>query len=171
MKRVLSVVAALMVVAFVFSVSAQEKMEKMEKMDKPATTMKVLKGYVVDHMCASGMVKQSKEKAMARAKKHTTQCALEEDCAASGYGLVTDGKFVKFDKKGNEEAAKYLKSTKRKSDNYVEVTGIMDGEMFAVSSLKPIEDKMEMKGDMKEEMPMEHDMPMKKDMSKKKKDM
>jgi len=157
MRRILSAVAALTLAAFVTSVPAQEKTAKSESQ----TT--VVKGYVVDHMCASGMVKLDKEKAMARAKKHTTQCALEDDCAASGYGLVSNGKWIKFDKNGNDEATKYLKSTKRKSGNYVEVSGNMGGEVFAVSSLKPIEDEMPMKG----ETPMKHDMPMKKDMPKK----
>jgi hypothetical protein len=101
-----------------------------------AQDAKVVTGYLVDKMCASSMAKKAPAEAMAAAAKHTRNCAMEKDCAAAGYGVMSDGKWIKFDDKGNEKAADYLKHTKAKSHLMVEVNGSMNGDVLAVSSIK-----------------------------------
>ncbi len=67
-----------------------------------------VEGVLMDKMC-SGMVA---EKGFAAAKMHTKECALMPNCSASGYGVVTeDGKFVKFNKKGDKPALEALAGT------------------------------------------------------------
>ena len=67
-------------------------------------------------------------------------------CAASGYGLeINEGTaqakkyvFYKFDKKGNDKAAKIIKNTKKTDNLSVEVKGMKEGGMIKVSSIKEI---------------------------------
>jgi hypothetical protein len=81
-------------------------------------------GTLVDVMC--------KDKDLAG---HTTKCAL--GCAKSGYGLVLpDGKFVKFDEKGNARALAALKATGKEKDLKAKVTGNLDGDVVNVESLE-----------------------------------
>lgn len=93
-----------------------------------------LKGYVVDQMCAKGMAKKSDP--MVKAMAHTKECALEESCAASGYGIFSDGKWIKFDANGDKLAKESIENTKREKGLYYEVAGKMDGAKLAVASLK-----------------------------------
>ena len=65
---------------------------------------------------------------------HTKKCAV--GCAKSGYALVTsDGKFLKFDEKGNAKALAALKTTSKENDLKAKVDGSMDGDVLAVSSI------------------------------------
>lgn len=105
---------------------------------------KTLHGYVVDQMCAKGMAKKGDP--MARAAKHTKECALEEACAASGYGLFYEnGKWIKFDDNGDRLAREMFESSQKSSDFQADVTGEIKGEKFIVASLveskKPDADK------------------------------
>jgi hypothetical protein len=93
-----------------------------------------VKGYVVDKMCATGMVKKSDP--MERAAKHTKDCALEDHCAASGFGIVSDGKWHAFDPKGSDKAKAAIEGSKREKGLYYEATGSFDGELFTLVSLK-----------------------------------
>jgi hypothetical protein len=102
---------------------------------KPVT----LKGYVVDAMCAAGIVKKTNP--MEKAANHTRECCFHEACAASGFGLFYDGKWVKFDAKGSDLAKKALEVSKREKGMYFEVTGKMEGETFVVASLKEAKPK------------------------------
>ncbi len=102
---------------------------------KPAAGTETLKGYVVDVMCAAGIAK--KANVMAKAAEHTRACCFHEACAASGFGMFTDGgKFVKFDQRGSDAAKKLLESSRREKGLYFEATGKMEGETFVVKSLK-----------------------------------
>jgi hypothetical protein len=68
---------------------------------------------------------------------HTKMCALQ--CAASGYGIITsDGKYLKFDEKGNKEVLSELKASDKKDHLRVDVTGDVDGDTLKVSSVKLI---------------------------------
>lgn len=74
-------------------------------------------------------------KAKANPDAHTRECALE--CAKSGFGIVTAaGEFLKFDAKGNEQAAAALKSTPNKDHLRVTVTGERAGGAIKVQSLR-----------------------------------
>ena len=59
------------------------------------------------------MDKNCSGKMKATPDAHTTSCALK--CADSGYGIFTsDGKWLKLDDKGNQQAVAALKKTKKK---------------------------------------------------------
>jgi hypothetical protein len=81
---------------------------------------------LIDQACSA--------KAKANPDAHTRSCAIQ--CSKSGYGILTqDGKFLKFDQKGNEEAAKLLSSTDKKDHLRVNVQGEEKDGTLAVTSL------------------------------------
>jgi hypothetical protein len=67
-------------------------------------------------------------------ENHKKSCAIK--CQKGGYGAVIDGKYVKFDKKGNKLAASVLKQTKKNDHLTVTVDGELKGDEIAVKSLK-----------------------------------
>ncbi len=93
-----------------------------------------LRGYVMDASCGAAL--SGKPNAEARAARHTKACALMEDCAASGYGVMVEGKWVKFDARGDTLAMKAITASKKERGHYFEVKGVMRGEKLAVLSLK-----------------------------------
>lgn len=65
---------------------------------------------------------------------HTKKCAV--GCAKGGYALVTsDGKFLKFDEKGNAKALTALKATSKENDLKATVDGTLDGDVLQVASI------------------------------------
>ena len=123
--------AVIFSICFAVMAFAQDKKMGVMKSDNKAT---VLHGVVVDQMCAKSMAKKSDP--MVRATKHDKDCALEEACAASGYGLFYDnGKWVKFDENGDKLAKAMFEGSKRDKDFTADVTGEMKGDKFAVASL------------------------------------
>lgn len=109
-----------------------------------------LKGYVVDQMCAKGMVK--KENFTQKSPGHTKECALEDACAASGYGIFSEGKWYTFDEKGSGLAKSAIEKSSREKALYFEATGTLKGNMLAVASLKEAAPGKETKGAKKPEM-------------------
>jgi len=92
-----------------------------------------INGILLDNRCSAGIVKKGYD----AAKMHTKQCALMDQCKASGYGVVeADGRFLKLDAKGNKQAVKALEGTSKKSDITVTVDGTVKGDTIQVSSLK-----------------------------------
>ncbi len=65
---------------------------------------------------------------------HTTACLLQ--CSGSGYGILSDGKFIKLDHAGNEKAVSALKAPSRKDHIRVNVTGEQSGDEIQVTALK-----------------------------------
>ncbi len=121
------------------AVAAYSQAKKVEgaKVDAATTESKETKlhGYVVDQMCAKSMMKKSN--AIEKAAKHTKECALEEACAASGFGLVYgEGKWVKFDEKGDKLAADMFAQSKKEKDFMADVVGELKGDKLVVASLK-----------------------------------
>ena len=58
------------------------------------------------------------------------------DCEKSGYGVFTaDNKYLVFDAAGNEQAATALKSSKKKDNLKVRVSGEVTGDAIKVASL------------------------------------
>jgi hypothetical protein len=92
---------------------------------------KVWSGYLMDKMCSKRMVGNHDKMV-----KHSKTCLTEEECATSGFGLMTDKKFIPFDAKGNEIAANYLKTASKESDFQIEVTGAMKKNKIAVAELR-----------------------------------
>ena len=83
---------------------------------------------LLDTMCSS------KEQVKKSPDAHPTSCALQ--CAKSGYGIVgADGKYLKFDKAGNDQILATLKATKKTDHLRVTVDGDLKGDTIAVKSV------------------------------------
>jgi hypothetical protein len=94
---------------------------------------KTLTGYLLDKACSADAVAKGEKVA----KEHSLDCALMDDCAKSGYGvLVAGGKFITFDAAGNKRALAALKGAKKKNDFQVTVTGDVTGDTIKVAALK-----------------------------------
>jgi hypothetical protein len=91
-----------------------------------------VEGVLIDKMCSMKAVKDGQK----AATMHTRQCAMMPDCEKSGYGVFTaDNKFLVFDAAGNEQAAAALKSSKKKDNLKVKVSGEVTGGTIKVASL------------------------------------
>jgi hypothetical protein len=98
---------------------------------KTGSVPKTWSGYLMDKMCSKRMLGNHD-----KIVKHSKTCLTEEECSSSGYGLMTDKKFIPFDAKGNEIAANYIKASSKESDFQVEVTGSLKKNKLAVTDLK-----------------------------------
>ncbi|PIO47467.1 MAG: hypothetical protein CMR00_10140 [[Chlorobium] sp. 445] len=105
--------------------SAQEP----AKTTKPAK-LQTLVGILTDVQCGESF---DSDKVAAI---HTKECCLMPACAASGFGLYTKKKLIKFDATGCEKAKAYLQATKRENNLRVKVKGEMQGDVFAVLSIE-----------------------------------
>ncbi len=93
-----------------------------------------VQGILLDRMCSGDIVAAKDQKA---AKGHTRECGLMEDCVKVGYGVfTTDGKFITFDKTGNQKANQALKASSKKDDIQVQVTGELSGDSMKVAAIK-----------------------------------
>ena len=91
-----------------------------------------VEGALIDKMCSMKAVKDGQK----AATMHTRQCAMMPDCEKSGYGVFTaDNKYLVFDAAGNEQAAAALKSSKKKDNLKVKVSGEVTGDTIKVASL------------------------------------
>ena len=80
---------------------------------------------LVDHMCV--------DKVKASPDDHKTSCLIQ--CAGSGYGILENGKWLKFDKAGNDMALAALKATSKKDHVRVNVSGDLSGDTIHVAKL------------------------------------
>jgi len=81
-------------------------------------------GTVVDVMCKNNDL-----------ASHTRECALS--CAKSGYGIVlSDGKFIKFDERGNAKTLATLKATSKEKDLKAKVSGTLKDDVIQVDSIQ-----------------------------------
>jgi hypothetical protein len=71
-----------------------------------------------------------------KAAKHKVACALH--CKDGGFGMVTEGKFLKFDEAGNRKALEVFEKTKKKSDVRVKVTGDFSTDTVKVGAIEEI---------------------------------
>jgi len=124
MNRVIGVLVLALLVAF-------PSLGQGKKSEAKAVT---LHGYVVDAMCSKRMSKS--DQAMQKAANHSKDCALEDGCSASGYGIFSGGKYYKFDNAGSKEARAMIEKSKREKGLLFDVTGTMKGQTFAVASMK-----------------------------------
>jgi putative cofactor-binding repeat protein len=91
-------------------------------------------GNLIDNACA-----ESAKDLGARAKNHSTSCAMMDGCEKSGYAVyASDNKLYKLDDKGNESAADLLKNTKTKNGVKVSVEGTLDGDTIKVTKLTEV---------------------------------
>ena len=63
-------------------------------------------------------------------------CAQMESCKASGYGLIMEGRFLKFDKAGDEMALAFLETTKKEAHLSIIVTADFSTDPIAVSKIE-----------------------------------
>ena len=89
-----------------------------------------LAGHLVDQMCGGDL------KDAAKAAEHSKECALMDHCAASGFGIFADGKYVKFDAEGSKKAKALVEQTKKEKDIAIVAEGTLDGDTLTVASLK-----------------------------------
>ena len=89
-----------------------------------------LTGHLVDQMCG-GEVKDA-----AKAAEHSKECALMDHCAASGFGIFANGKYVKFDAEGSKKAKALVEKTKKEKNIAIVAEGTLDGDTLTVASLK-----------------------------------
>jgi hypothetical protein len=80
---------------------------------------------LTDAMCA--------EKVKDNPDSHSRQCII--NCADSGFGILADGKFLKFDEEGNRKVLALLKESDKKDHIRVTVAGRLDGETITVESV------------------------------------
>lgn len=87
-----------------------------------AHTMPINKsGTLIDVMCSKGTT-------VADADKHTRERGLIEHRAKSGYGIVIDGEFHRFDSAGNKQAEAILRSAKNVDHITATVEGTLQNE-------------------------------------------
>ncbi len=93
-----------------------------------------VEGIIVDQACAADHLTDGNGYTVGKA--HTRDCALMTECVKSGYGVFTeDGKYLKFDAAGNQKAEAALRSSDKKNDIHVKVTGEQKDGVLAVESL------------------------------------
>ena len=83
---------------------------------------------LVDTMCSE------KDAVKADPDKHPAKCAVA--CAKSGYGIMADGKFLKFDEAGNARTLSSLKKLTKDKDLKAKVTGTVSGDVLQVESIE-----------------------------------
>jgi len=96
-----------------------------------------LTGHIVDKACSARVAK--KDNPQEAAAGHTKNCALMEGCAASGFGIFADGKYVEFDEKGTAMAKAALQKSSKDKGATFKVTGKMTDGKLAVESLSETE--------------------------------
>lgn len=90
-----------------------------------------ISGHLVDAVCAKN---HSTEPGYAA--NHDKRCNLMDGCVKSGYSVITgDNKVLKFDQNGNEQALALIKATDKDKDWKVVVTGKVEGQAIAVTSI------------------------------------
>lgn len=87
-------------------------------------------GYLLDQMCG-GSVKD-----VSKAAEHTKECALMDHCAAAGYGIFAEGKFIKFDAEGSKKAKTIFEKSNKEKDIQVVADGTLNGDVLTVSTIK-----------------------------------
>ena len=93
-----------------------------------------LTGDIIDNMCAGG---QKAENLAAFIKTHTKECALMDQCAASGYSIYTNGALMKFDMASSMKVAEFLK----KPESKLQVVAVVKKEPLNELSLVSIENQ------------------------------
>ena len=76
-------------------------------------------GTLMDVMCGADV------KTQAEADAHKRTCALMDHCAKSGFGIVIDGKFHKFDAEGSKKAEAIFRSSTKENEIHAAVVGTL----------------------------------------------
>jgi hypothetical protein len=91
-----------------------------------------VKGYLVDMSCA----REDGQKP-GFGVKHSKDCLQMDECARSGYGVLTDDKkVIMFDAASNARAKKFIAEMQKAKDIKVNVTGTLNGSTMTVSKIE-----------------------------------
>jgi len=95
-------------------------------------------GILIDTLCGETSAHNPEKVA-----DHTVSCSLMRNCKLSGFGLVVDPIFFKFDTQGDEMALNLLESSQKRRNVEVKVTGIFNPQegTVLVGKLVPSGDK------------------------------
>ena len=91
-------------------------------------------GILADTKCGTAIAGDS-----AKAAGHKVACALAPSCKASGFGIIADGKFYRFDAAGNKQALALLKATEKESALKVRVEGHFEEDLIKVSAVEAVD--------------------------------
>lgn len=115
--------AALLLTAVVFSPNPG--------VSKPQGKGETITGYLIDVACGTEKGADAKT-----AAKHDTSCLVMDDCAKSGYGIMTaDSRYYRFDAAGNGQARKLIASTKKEADWRITVVGTIEKDTIKVQAI------------------------------------
>ena len=92
-------------------------------------------GVLIDTLCGETSAHNAE-----KVEDHTVACSLMKNCQASGFGLVVDATFFKFDGRGDDLALALLEKTSQRRKLRIAVTGLFDtqGDTVLVKSLEPV---------------------------------
>jgi hypothetical protein len=94
-----------------------------------------VRGYLVDTVC----VKEEAAQLSQLGVKHTKKCLEMPACREGGYALLLrshDNDVLRFDKRGNELAARLVNGHRVESGWLLQATGKRTGDQFAVATLE-----------------------------------
>jgi hypothetical protein len=89
-------------------------------------------GYVLDRHCAKG----DGDTLSDAAKTHSRACMVKAQCSRSGYGLVVDGKWYAFDRRGSAQAARLIRTPNYAEHEKWDVTGSKKDGVITVATLE-----------------------------------
>ena len=101
-----------------------------EEKKKAGPEIMTLSGTIIDNLCAKAH-KADIEKFITA---HTKECALEPQCAASGYSLYHYGALITFDGPSNKKIEEFLKQKDSRLTVIVEVR--KTGDRYSLVSIK-----------------------------------
>jgi hypothetical protein len=90
-------------------------------------------GYLVDTKYAA-QIASNPASAKEQAAEYTRAQALQAE--QSGFGIIAEGQWLKFDEQGNKLVAGLLKKTTTEKGIMVAVTGSLNGDALTVTSLE-----------------------------------
>lgn len=111
-----------------------------------AETGKTFSGFLCDTLCYTneGHIALDGTDMSKNPEKHEVGCLKNEPCIASGYGILIKNDsgaydFTRFDDYGNKLVKAMLKATKRTSNFYIRVKGIMVKDIIKVWKINEAE--------------------------------
>ena len=127
-KKIMLLAAALAVTGSALAQSMSVPNPDPAKETKVGSTWE---GYIVDARYAKEITGDP-ETAMKRAAEYSKAMAVKE----TAFGLIVDGRWMKFDEASNQKAVEYIKSSKVEKGFRVLVQGTLSGDALAVTSIK-----------------------------------
>jgi hypothetical protein len=131
-------IMVLMAVVAMLSATAIAQDERMNPQNQnPALDQsQSWQGYLVDAKSAATIAKDP-DNAMKKAAEYTRESALAAD-PAEGFGIFVEGHWLKFDDTGNSQAEDLIKASEQKKGLMIAVTGTLNGDTIAVTSMREI---------------------------------